>query len=126
MNTTSHEDMTTHLKQYQNHDEGMSTGKSKSIGDQTSSDSGLSRGNMADSDLDINPGDCLSCSDTDEVSIQTAQKRYRKRVRASCKLSKGSEWMEAQMKRIRDSHQDKWGHDLAIIRLDWKCTLAED
>ena len=29
-----------------------------------------------------------------------------KRVRASCKLSKGSDSMEAQMKRIGDSHQD--------------------
>ena len=46
---------------------------------------------MADSYLDTASGDCLSCSDTDEVSAWTAQKRYRKRVRASCKLSKGSD-----------------------------------
>ena len=60
------------------------------------------------------------------MSIKTTQKRYRKRVRVSCKLSKGSDWMEAQMKRIRDSHQDIWGHDLVIIRSEGKCVLAED
>ena len=32
--------------------DGMAVGSSKSTGDQTSLDSGLSRGNMADSDLD--------------------------------------------------------------------------
>ena len=44
----------------------------------------------------------------------------------SCKLSKGSEWMEAQMKRMGDSHQDVWGHDLAIVRSEQKWTVAED
>ena len=81
---------------------------------------------MVDSDLDTASGDCCSCSDTDEVSVQTAQKKYRKRVRTSCKLSKGSDWMEAQMKGIGVSHQDVWGHDLAIIRSEQKCTLARD
>ena len=94
-----------------NPDEGMATDSSKSTRDETSSDSGSSRGNMAASDLDTASGDCLSCWDTDEVSVWTTQKRYRKRVRTSCKLSKGSDWMEAQMKRIKDSHQDILGHD---------------
>ena len=66
----------------------------------------------------LQPGHSLSCSDTNEVSIQTAQKKYRKRVRASCKLSKGSDWMEAQMKRIGDSCQDVQGHDHKIIRTE--------
>ena len=68
----------------------------------------------------------LSCLDTDEVSIWTAWKKYRKRVRVSCKLSKGTKWMEAQMKRFRDSHWDVWGHDHKISRTEQKCTLAED
>ena len=36
----------------------------------------------------ILPLEIASCSDTDEVSVRTAHKKYRKRVRASCKLSK--------------------------------------
>ena len=48
------------------------------------------------------------------------------RVRASCKLSKGSDWMETQMKRIGDSHQDIWGHDHKIVRTEQKCALVED
>ena len=55
-----------------------------------------------------------------------ALKKYRKRVRASCKLSKGIDWMETQMNRIQDSHQDMWGHDNKIIRTKWKCTLVDD
>ena len=81
---------------------------------------------MADSDLDTASEDCLSCSDTDDASIRTAQKKYRKRVRASCKLSKGSDWMETQMKRIRHSHQDVWGHDHKIVRTEQKHALVED
>ena len=34
--------------------------------------------------------------------------------------------MEAQLKRIGDCHQDVWGHDLAIIRSEQKCTLTKD
>ena len=109
-----------------NPDDGTAAGSSKSIGDQTSSDSGSTRGNMADFNLDTASGDCLSCSDTDEVSIQTAQKRYRKRVRVSCKLSKGSDCMEAQLKRIGDCHWDNWGHDLATVKSERKHALAED
>ena len=59
-----------------------------------------------DSNLDTASGDCLSCSDTNEVSIRMACKKYRKRVRASCKLSKGVDWMDTQMKRIEGGHQD--------------------
>ena len=52
-------------------DDGTAAGSSKSTQDNTSSDSGSSRGNMADSDLDTASGDCLSCSDTDRVSVWT-------------------------------------------------------
>ena len=81
-----------------NADDGMAAEISKSTGDQMYSDSGSFRGNMADSDLDTVFRDCFSYSDTDEVSIQTTQKRYIKMVRTSCKLSKDSDWMEAQLK----------------------------
>ena len=101
-------------------------GSSKSTEDQTSSDSGLSKGNMADANLDMASGDCLFCSDTDDVLMRTTQKKYRKRVRASCKLSKESDWMETQMKRIRESHQDVCCHDHKIVRTEQKCALVED
>ena len=44
----------------------------------------------------------------------------------SCKLSKGSDWTEAQMKRTGDSHQDVWGHDHKIVRTEQKCTPVKD
>ena len=102
------------------------TGSSKSTEDQTSSDSGSSKGNMVDSHLDTASRDCLSYSDTDDISVQTAHKKYRKRARACCKLSRGSEWTETQMKRIGDSNQVVWHHDHKIVRSEWKCILAED
>ena len=45
-------------------------------------------------------------------------------VWASC--SKGNLWTEVQLKRIRKSHQDMWGHDHKSIRTEWDHTLAED
>ena len=74
----------------------------------------------------ILPLEIASLADTDEVSIWTACKKYRKRVRASCKLSKDSDRSETQMKRIRDSHQHIWGHDHKIIKAKWKHVLADD
>ena len=91
-----------------------------------SSDSSLTRGNLVDSDLDTASGDCLFCLDTDEISVRTAHKKYRKRVRASCKLSKAVDWMDTQMKRIMGGHQDVWGHNHKIVRAEWKCALADD
>ena len=85
-----------------------------------------SRENVDDSDMDTASGDCVSCSDRCEVSIQTAHKRYWKRVWTSCRLSKGSLWMEAQLKRISEHHQDVWGHDHECVRVEQKCALAED
>ena len=78
------------------------------------------------SDLDTASGNCLSCSDTDEISVRLACKKYRKRVRASCKLSKGVDWTDAQLKRIEGGHQDMWGHNHEIIRAKQKHTLADD
>ena len=66
----------------------------KSTKDLASSRSESSRGNVDNSDTDTAPGDFISCSDTDEVSVQTACKKYQKAVWASCKLSKSNLWME--------------------------------
>ena len=77
-----------------NPDYKATTGSSKCTTDWTSSESGSSKRDMADSDLDTASGDCLSCLDTDDISVWTAQRKYRKRVRASYKLSKGRDWTE--------------------------------
>ena len=42
-----------------------------------------------------------------------------------CKLSKGSDWMETQMKTIGDSHQNILDHDHKIIRTEQRCALVE-
>ena len=107
-------------------EDGTAVGSLKNTKDQTSSDSELSRENVDNSDLDTASGDCILCSDTDKVSIQTAHKKYRKREWVSCRLSKGSLCLEAQLKRINDSCQDILGHKHESIRTQWKCTLAED
>ena len=60
--------------------------------------------------------DRVSCSDTEQVSIQSAHKKYQRRVRTPWKLSKGGLWTEAQLKRINDSCQDVWGHNHQSIR----------
>ena len=91
-----------------------------------SSSSELSRDNVDNSDMDTASGDCLSCSDTDELSVQTAHKKYQKNIWASCKLSKSNLRMETQQKRINNSHHDVWGNNHKIFRTEQKCTLVED
>ena len=76
--------------------------------------------------MDTASGDCILCSDTDEVVIQTTHKKYQKRLWASYRLSKGSLWTEAQLKRISDSCQDMWGHDHKGVRTERDGTLVED
>ena len=44
----------------------------------------------------------------------------------SHKLSKGSDGIETQMKRIWDSCEDVWGHNHKIIRTEQKHDLVED
>ena len=107
-------------------EDGTVAESSKSTRDHVSLDSESSRENVDDSDLGTASRDCISCSDTDEVSVQTACKKYWKRVQASCRLSKGSLWMEAQLKRISDSCQDVWGHNHKSIRTEQDHTLVED
>ena len=71
-----------------------------------SSDSDASTGNLANSVMESASGDCFMCLDTDEVTITITQKKYRKMVQASCSLSKGGLWSEAQLKQIGNSHQE--------------------
>ena len=67
-----------------NPEDGTVARSSKSTRDQASSDSESSRENVDDSDLHTASRDCVSCSDTEKVSVQTAYRKYRKRVWASC------------------------------------------
>ena len=102
-------------------DDGTVAGRLRSTGDQDSS-----REDVANSDMDTASRDYVTCSYIDEVTIQTAWKKYWKRVQASCRISKGSLWTEAQLKRISDSHQAVWRHDHESIQTEWDCTLLED
>ena len=78
------------------------------------------------SDMNTASGNDVTFLDVDEVTIQTVQKKYQKRVWASHRLSKGSLWSEAQLKRIANSHQAVWGHDHKSIRTEWVHALVED
>ena len=80
-------------------EDGTVAGSSKSMGDQASSDSESSRENMDDSNMDTASRDCVLCSDTDKVAIQTTHKKYQRRVQAYCRLSNGNLWTEAQLKK---------------------------
>ena len=55
-------------------------GSLKSTKDPASCSSELSQGNVDNSDMDKTSGDCLSCSDTDDVLVLTAHKKCRKRM----------------------------------------------
>ena len=101
-------------------------GSPKSTTDQVSSGTRSSRGSLLDSNLDTASGECLSCSDTNEISMRTVHKKYRERVRVSYKSSKGVDWMDIQMKRIKGGHQDGRGQDLKIVSTEQRCTLADD
>ena len=73
---------------------------------------------MANFDMESASRDCFMCSDIDEVTIRISQKKYRKRVWASCNQGKGSLWSEAQLKWIGNSCKAVWGHDHEIIRTE--------
>ena len=71
-------------------------------------------------------GDCLTCLDTEEVAINSADKKFWKKVWASCSIAKGCLWSEAQLKWIGDSHQAVWESDYEVIKTEWELTLKED
>ena len=76
-------------------DDGTVAGSSRSTTDQSLSHSDSSREDVVDSDMDTTCGDYITCLDTDKVNVGTAQKKYQKRVQASCRLSKVSLWTKA-------------------------------
>ena len=67
-------------------------GSPKNTRDQVSSGSSLPRGSSVYSDQDTASEDCLSCLDTNEISMIMAHRKYRKRVRVSWKSCKGMDW----------------------------------
>ena len=104
---------------------GNAAGHSRNTGDQASSDSDSSREDVTDPNMDTASSDCITCLDTDKVTIQTAQKKYWKRVWASWRFTKCSLWTEAQLKRISKSLQAVWGYKHESVQMEWNCTLAD-
>ena len=70
--------------------------------------------------------DCVTCLDTDEVTVKNAHKKYRKRGEASCSLDKENLWSEVQLKWISNSHQALWAHDKEVIGTEWDHALEEE
>ena len=91
-----------------------------------SSNLDASKENVVDSHMESASRDCFTCSHTDEITIRIAQKKYRKRVQASCSQGKGNLRSEAQLKWMGDNCQVVWGHDQEIIRTERNCFLEED
>ena len=75
---------------------------------------------------DMASGDFITCSDTDEVTIQTTQKKYWKRVPPSCRLSKGILWTEAKLKRISKTYQAIWDITMTAFKQSRDSALVED
>ena len=80
----------------------------------------------ADSGPEPATGDCLTCSDTKEVAINSAHIKFWKKVGASCSITKGCLWSEAQLKGIGDSHQAVWENDCDIIKTEQELAVKED
>ena len=79
-----------------NSEEHDSENNTDHCGDESTQDE--SRENVADSDLESASGGCLTCSDTEEVAIRTAQKRFWKKFQAPCSIARGCLWSESQLK----------------------------
>ena len=66
------------------------------------------------------------CSDTKEVAINSAHKKFWKKVWTSCYIAKGCVWSEAQLKQIGDSHQTVWECVYKVIKTELEPDLKED
>ena len=53
-------------------------------------------------------------------------KKFWKKVWASCNITKGCLWLEAQLKQIGDSHQAVWESEYEVIRTEQEFTLKEN
>ena len=68
-------------------------------GNETDSSSDLQE-SAADSGLKSATRDCLMCSDTEEAAVNSACKKFWKKVQVSCNIAKGYLWLEAQLNRL--------------------------
>ena len=73
---------------------------------------------VADSGPESATGECLTYSDTEEVAVNSAHKKFWKKVWASGSITKGCFWSEAQLKWIGDSYHAVWGSDCDIIKTE--------
>ena len=101
-----------------NLEDGTVAGSPKSTRDQASLDSELSRENVDDSDMDTATRDCISCSRQRWGVHTNCLQEVPDEGMGFCRLSKGSLWMEAQLKRISKNCQDMWGHNHECVRAE--------
>ena len=94
-------------------------------GDKSDSSSDLQE-DAADSGCKSATGYCLMCSDTKEVTINSTHKKFWKKVWASCNITRGCLWSEAQLKQISNSHQAVWESDYKVIQTEQELILKKD
>ena len=66
------------------------------------------------------------CLDTDEAAVNSAHKKFWKKVWPSCTITKGCLWLEAQLKWIGDSCQAVWESNYGVIKTEQALALRED
>ena len=105
-------------------------GASKDDADQNNakSDSGSDLWvSIADSIPELVTGEnCLTCSDTEDVTVKLAQKKFHKKVQASCGPTKQGLWKDAQLEQIGNNCTIVWGSDYKAIKTEWDLTLDRD
>ena len=85
-----------------------------------------SQESVADSDPKSETGDCLMCSDTEEAAINSAHKKFWKKVMGSCSITKGCLWSKAKLKWIGDSCKAVQESNYEAVKREWDLTLKED
>ena len=126
--TAHHRVATNHPKCHSEvHDNGMGAPKSTksttvgtaliTSGDESTQDE--LRENAADSDLESGlRGLSHLFRYGGAQAIRMAWKRFQKRVWASCSITRGCLWSEAQVRQIKDSYQAIWDSDHEIVRTE--------
>ena len=90
------------------------TGQSGSESDLSSD----SQESAADSGPEPATGDCLMCSHTKEVTVNSTHKKFWKKVGASCNSAKGCLWAEDQLKQIDNGHHVVWDSNYEVIKTE--------
>ena len=67
--------------------------------------------------------DCLTCSDTKDAAVKSAQKKFCKKVWASCSLTEQGLWKNIQLEQIGYNCKTMWGSDYEAIKMKWDLTL---